>query len=160
MKPTIALLSAVMTAALPLASNSAFAHDDDFYKGGRLMLSIGSAPLVWVPEDGLYVALGARSPTFYIDGFFFLFNDHYWYRSRRHDGPWARVEIARLPNHLRRFRRGDWPHYQVRAERHHRYDRYRHRSPQRGPQSNRHPADESSLDGRRDHRRDRRSWGQ
>ena len=132
MKPTIAFLSAVMAAALPLASNPAFAHDDDWHADGRLVLSIGSSPLVWVPEDGLYVALGARSPTFYIDGFFFLFDDHHWYRSRRHGGPWARVDFARLPRHLHQFRRGDWPRYQGRAERHHRFNMYR-RPPQRGP---------------------------
>lgn len=72
--------------------------------------------MVWVPEIGLYVALGANQPIFYLGGVYYYNYGGYWYTGPSYGGPWRR---GGPPRQLGRFDDRDWGRYQDLARRHH-----------------------------------------
>ena len=96
--------------------------------------------MVWMPELGVYVALGAQQPVFYLGGIYYYNYDGRWFTGPRYGGPWRAVAVP--PPQLRRFHDRDWDRYQERARERERNPRWRHfrpapvpqgRGPERGP---------------------------
>lgn len=69
--------------------------------------------MVWMPELGFYIALGAQQPVFYLGGIYYYNYGGRWYTGPHYGGPWR--PIARPPQTLRRFNDRDWGRYQERA---------------------------------------------
>jgi len=67
---------------------------------------VEAAPeMMYMPEAGIYVAVGTPYELFFINGRYFYFNSGRWYASRGgYGGPWTHVEHRSLPPGLRRNR--------------------------------------------------------
>lgn len=61
--------------------------------------------MMYMPEAGIYAAVGTPYELFFINGRYFYFNGGNWYASRGgYGGPWAHVEHRSLPPGLRRYK--------------------------------------------------------
>ena len=139
-----------------------------------IQFGIGAAPpvyapvppsMVWLPELGMYVALGVDRPVFYLGGVYYFNDAGIWYSGPRYGGPWSRMQ--RPPQYLQRVQPRDWDRYQAEARRHADDSRWRHfraapqfrghemRPQPRGPEM-RAPQRDQRRDQWRDQRRDDR----
>jgi hypothetical protein len=67
-------------------------------------------------QPGLWVVAGASDPLFYADGWYWLHQDGYWYRSTSFRGGWAYAPRTRLPVVIRSIQRPRrYTHYRPRA---------------------------------------------
>jgi hypothetical protein len=80
--------------------------------------------MVFVPETGVYVAVGTPQDLFFISGRYYYQSGGNWYASRGgYGGPWTHVEYRRIPPGLRRykieriheFREREWHDYHDRG---------------------------------------------
>lgn len=68
------------------------------------------APGVWVVEN-------YDRPVFYDDGYYWLYDDGYWFRSHTHTGSWARVQTHYVPRGVRGIERPrTYVHYRSRGQ--------------------------------------------
>lgn len=91
----------------------------------RIQVNIGNAPpppmvvfqepppQVWMPEARVYVVGGAGFPydCFRVGPYFYLYDDGWWYRSRRYDGPYVVIEQRRVPASVWRVPAARWRHH-------------------------------------------------
>ncbi len=61
-----------------------------------------SAPpsMVFLPEAGVYVAVGVPYDVFYSNGRYYYYSNNHWFLSSYYDGPWVFVSDPSLPRGL------------------------------------------------------------
>src|SRR5262249_4295057 len=112
----IPALVALLAAAAPASAQSDF----------RVRVDIGNAPPaprfvlsvrpheVYTPEERVYVgdapAYGDED-CFHYEGFYWVFNDGYWYRARRWNGPFLVVHPRYVPTAFYRVPEERWKHH-------------------------------------------------
>jgi hypothetical protein len=73
---------------------------------------LGSAPqFVYVPQTGLYVAVGVPYDLVYTGSEYFYRSGGHWFRSAYYNGPWVFATREFYPASLIRFNIGDIRHY-------------------------------------------------
>ena len=72
--------------------------------------------MVWMPQLGVYIALGLQQPIFYAGGVYYYFYRGGWFAGPGYGGPWRRAEHP--PRQLRHFDGRDWGRYQEEARGH------------------------------------------
>jgi hypothetical protein len=101
----LALVSLVALAFLWTASSSCTGHV-------RTEAVVAHPSLVYV-EPGIWVVAESDYPIFYLDNYYWMFHDGYWYRSRYYTGGWvyrprshvpARIGHIRYPRVYRNYR--------------------------------------------------------
>lgn len=61
--------------------------------------------MVYMPEAGVYVAIGTPYDLYFVSGRYYYYTGGFWYvSSYGYGGPWVRVVYGRLPWGLRRYR--------------------------------------------------------
>lgn len=66
---------------------------------------VSRPPLFLAPARlGFLVAVGVPYDMVFIDGYYYLHHDNYWYASPRYDGPWMVAGHEHLPPELRRHK--------------------------------------------------------
>lgn len=106
-----------------------------------------SQPSMVYIEPGVYVMEDYHQPVFYTDGYYWLYDDGYWYQSTYYTGGWSRVRVNYVPRSVRRIDRPrSYVRYRAPADRR-RFDRppavrdHRSRTPAR--RNTRVPSDRS-----------------
>jgi hypothetical protein len=161
---TLRILAGCVVAAGLMSSVPAFAQTDF-----RVSLDIGNAPpppriyvtraprTVWLPDARVSVVRdpGFGYDTFQVGGYWYVYNDGYWYRARNWRGPFVVIHERYVPRQValvpaRHWRHGrPWRGYASASSR--RYDRYDGRYDRRRDWDrrdwNRHPDDIWDEDG-------------
>jgi hypothetical protein len=60
--------------------------------------------MVYLPEPGVYVAVGIPFDLFFIGGTYYYSHGGYWYGSRGYNGPWVHMGDRSIPRGLRRYK--------------------------------------------------------
>lgn len=60
--------------------------------------------MVFLPEAGIYVAIGVAYDIFFLSGRYYYFRDGNWFWAHGYGGPWTHVVYKSLPPGLRRYK--------------------------------------------------------
>jgi hypothetical protein len=60
--------------------------------------------MVFLPEPGIYVAIGIPFDVFFISGRYYYFHGGNWFWARGYGGPWTHVVYKSLPPGLRKYK--------------------------------------------------------
>ncbi len=60
--------------------------------------------MVFLPEPGIYVAIGLPFDIFFISGRYYYFHGDNWFWAQGYGGPWVHVGYKSLPPGLRRYK--------------------------------------------------------
>ena len=60
-------------------------------------------PMLFLPEPGVYVAVGIPYDMYFIGGRYYYFHHNHWFWGTGYTGPWTYVEYRGLPPGLRRY---------------------------------------------------------
>jgi hypothetical protein len=60
--------------------------------------------MVFLPEPGIYVAIGLPFDIFFISGRYYYFHGGNWFWAQGYGGPWVHVVYKSLPPGLRRYK--------------------------------------------------------
>jgi hypothetical protein len=91
----------------------------------RIQVNIGSAPpppmvvfqapppQVWVPDARVYIVGATSFPydCFHVGAYFYIYNDGWWYRAPRYNGPYAVIESRYVPAAVWRVPPARWRHH-------------------------------------------------
>lgn len=68
-------------------------------------------PVVLVPRTRVYVIEDDDRDFFRYGGMWYAYNDGYWYRARSYRGPFAVVDVRRVPNQIFYVPASHWHHH-------------------------------------------------
>jgi len=80
--------------------------------------------MVFLPDPGVYVAVGIAFDVFVFSGRYYYFHDGNWFWARGYGGPWVHVAYKSLPPGLRKYKIG-----KLRAFREREYKVYKAQGP-------------------------------
>ena len=73
--------------------------------GGPPPVVVRAAPtMVFLPDPGVYAAVGVPYDIYFINGRYYYFNDDEWFWAPGYGGPWVFVSYRTLPPGLRKFK--------------------------------------------------------
>lgn len=113
---------AIASAAFLLLASGARADGIYIQVPAPRILLPAPPPMVWLPSIGIYVAHESPQAIFFLDGDYYVRDHGVWFASRVYGGPWARVDVMRLPPPLRGYHDRDWGRYQREARSRYRRD--------------------------------------
>jgi hypothetical protein len=61
-------------------------------------------PMLFLPEPGVYVAVGIPYDVFFVGGRYYYFHANHWFWGPGYAGPWTYVEYRSLPPGLRKHK--------------------------------------------------------
>jgi hypothetical protein len=61
-------------------------------------------PMLFLPDPGVYVAVGIPYDVFFISGRYYYFHANHWFWGSGYTGPWTYVEYRSLPPGLRKYK--------------------------------------------------------
>jgi hypothetical protein len=81
--------------------------------------------MIYLPEAGVYVAVGIPFDLFFVSGRYYYFHGGNWYWGRGYGGPWTHVVYRSLPpglqrykvDHLRQYREREYKAYKAKGPR-------------------------------------------
>ncbi len=82
-------------------------------------IRFAAPPPVFLAEPGIQVVEGSDDEVFFVDNFYWHRRGDHWFRTARHDGNWAAVEVGVVPRPLIGLPVGKYRHWkhEVREER-------------------------------------------
>lgn len=80
-----------------------------------------------IPSLGMHISIGAPYDIFYLDGFYFYFDNNRWYRSSNYQGPWGYVDRRHLPKQMRNHDHREMLDWRDREYREYNKNREKHR---------------------------------
>ena len=97
-----ALIVAVSALALMGSVRSARAEVNVYFRVGvptaPLDLEfVGRPHTVLIPDSRVYIVRGADYDVYRYGGYYWAYDDGYWYRARAYDGPWVGVSYVSVP---------------------------------------------------------------
>lgn len=60
--------------------------------------------MIFLPQPGLYVAVGIPYSIFFHSSHYFYFHNDHWFRAPGYGGPWAQIKYKSLPRGLRKYK--------------------------------------------------------